>query len=254
MMGASKPGHPPLPTIHRGPAIDGHEFDTLVSALSRSRRTLLGAALATAGLAFRADSTAGKKKKKKKCRAPATRCGKKRCCQPGQICVDGQCQAPTPPTTPVPLTAGGCQGSWDLGWSSARRVAQPFIANGDGSIASASFLLFNISPGTPLGVEIRGTENGVPTTEVLGTTFVIDLPAVPSSSAYSVVATFDPQVEVRQGVAYALVITDVANRGLSVALQFLSTCPMDAFINDDATDAFRPLQDRSLIFTISPNA
>ncbi|MCA9878776.1 MAG: hypothetical protein KC442_13375 [Thermomicrobiales bacterium] len=224
-----------------------------MSKLSRNRRTLLSAALATAGLAAHRREIVGKKKKKK-CKAPTTRCDKKRCCQPGQTCVSGQCQAAstTSTTTPTPLTEVGCGPFSDLGWPFSRRVAQPFVANGAGKIASASFRVNGSSPNRPFSVEIRTTNSGVPTTEVLGTTFVIDLPVVSPSTEYNVIATFDPKVPVQQGVTYALVVTDVANQGVSFPVQFLGSCPLRAFADNAATNNFTQIEDRNLIFAISP--
>ena len=69
--------------------MDGHQFDDLLRALSRSRRTLLGAALAAAvGVSELSVIDAKKKKKKKPCKKKcATGCctskyGK--CIQPSQ--------------------------------------------------------------------------------------------------------------------------------------------------------------------------
>ena len=224
-----------------------------MSKLSPNRRALLGAALATAGMAANHHTTSGKRKKhQKKCHAPRTRCGKKHCCQPGQACVGGTCQAAPTTTTPVPLTEVSCSGFPNNAWGGSRRIAQPFVANGTGAVTSASFGTYGSDPGRPFSVEIRTTNNGVPTSEALGTTFVINLPVVPPNAVSTVIASFDPQVAVRQGVTYALVITDVANQGVSFPVQFQSTCPLDAFIDDDATNDFQPLQDRNLLFTISP--
>src|SRR4051812_9823363 len=106
----------------------------LASTYGRSRRTLLGTVLATAGAASGVAGTAGKNKKKKKCKAPRTKCGKNACCQPGESCVNGQCSAPattTPApltTTPAPLTAISCNGPKDNGFTGITRIAQIFEA------------------------------------------------------------------------------------------------------------------------------
>ena len=106
--------------------MDGHQFDDLLRALSRSRRTLLGAALAAAvGVSELSVIDAKKKKKKKPCKKKcATGCctskyGK--CIQPsqqtstqcgtgGEICRSTNCggagsNAPPPAAAAVPVRA-----------------------------------------------------------------------------------------------------------------------------------------------------
>ena len=225
-----------------------------MSRLSRNRRTLLGAALATAGLATQRHEITGKHKKKKKCHAPNTRCGKKQCCQPGQTCVSGQCQAAatTSATTPTPLTALGCDGPFDTGISNFRRFAQPFVANGTGKIATASFLLLNVSDDTPYGVEIRTTQNGAPTDEVLGAAFVIDIPATnQNEQTRTAVATFHPTVAVMQGITYALVITDLAHKGLTLGQRTSTACAAGCYYDPGDSNTFAPSL-FPLIFRISP--
>jgi hypothetical protein len=66
---------------------------------------------------WRDDGEAKKKRKKKKCKAPKVKCGKK-CCAEGQACLDGQCATPTSPPPPCTPSCGsavcgdnGCGGS-----------------------------------------------------------------------------------------------------------------------------------------------
>lgn len=222
--------------------MDGSRFDAIAAHLSRSRRTLLGTALATAGAASGVAGAAGKKKKKK-CKAPATRCGKKRCCQPGDACVNGRCEAPATTTTPTPLTAVGCTGPKSFSITSLTRYSQIFEANGTGSIATASFELASIAADTPIGVQIRTTQNGAPTNTVLGTAIIFGLPA--SASAVALTAVFAPKVTVEQGQTYALVIIDVANKDIILNGQTVGKCPWPFFIDDNPNP-------NSLIFTVSP--
>lgn len=234
----------------RRSAITSQQFDTLASGLSRNRRTVLGAVLAAGAVAHR-DDAASKRKKKKKCKAPTTKCGKKRCCQPGQTCVSGQCQ-PTTSTTPAPFTAVSCSEVVGANVSARRRYAQPFVASGTGQIGKASFTLINIGSDTPLGIQVRTTQNGVPTTQVLGTAILMDIEPVTSNPPQEVTATFQPTVAVTQGVTYALVITDLVNNGIQLAASELGACPLSCFLGVGNTNTFEPNdEDVSLLFSVS---
>lgn len=230
--------------------MDRFRFVPFSTAPARSRRTLLGTALATAGAASSVAGAGSKKKKnKKKCKAPTTKCGKKACCQPDEVCENGQCQTTT--TTPPPLTLIVCPGPRDASQSGTARVAQTFVANGSGAIVSASFDVAGIAVNTPLGVEIRTTQNGVPTSVVLGTAIVTGLPATPSGTPITATATFGPKVPVTQGVTYALVISDIARKGLLFSKRNEGVCPTELFDDPQANDQFIPIGD-SLVYSIIP--
>jgi hypothetical protein len=225
--------------------MDDSRFDALATALFRSRRTLLGTAVAATSTAV-GNSGAVSKKKKKKCKAPTTKCGKKRCCQPGDACVNGQCEAPT---TPTPLTAISCPGPKTFSVGTFARYAQIFEATGTGLIATASFELASIAADTPIGVEIRTTQNGAPTSTVLGTAIIFGLPA--SASTLTLTAIFAPKVAVEQGQTYALVIMDVANKDFVINGRNPGECPWPFFIDTNGNNTFAP-NPKSLIFTVSP--
>ncbi|MFT4039786.1 MAG: hypothetical protein QM692_16520 [Thermomicrobiales bacterium] len=224
-------------------------FDTLRSSLARSRRTLLGAALAGAGAAAGAAQAAGKKKKKKKCKAPTTKCGKKACCQPGQTCADGVCATPAT-TTPKPLTSVQCPGPRDIGNSGSQRMAQTFVANGTGQIATASFDVSNTVVNTAFSVEIRPTQQGLPSSSVLGTAVVFNIPPI-GGTPETITATFDPKVPVQEGVTYALVITDVAKKAFIIGTRNPGVCPGATVFSNAGDNVFTPMT-QSLIFTVSP--
>lgn len=82
--------------------MDDRDFDQFVKRLSeqRTRRTslraLAGGALAAVVLS---EIPAEGKKRKKKCKPPKVKCGRKLCCAAGQACVDGACVTPTTTTT-----------------------------------------------------------------------------------------------------------------------------------------------------------
>lgn len=66
-------------------AMDGNQFDTVLRSIAASRRTALGGVAATlAGIAGWSDIQA--RKKKKKCKSPKVKCGKK--CLPAGFCCD----------------------------------------------------------------------------------------------------------------------------------------------------------------------
>ena len=214
---------------------------------------MLATALAAAGVTARLDEGMGKHKHKhkhKKCKAPTTRCGKKHCCQPGQTCIGGQCQAPAT-TTSTPLTSAGCAGTADDVLAPHRRYAQPFVADGTGKLAKVSFETNGIPPDAPLGVEIRSTQHGVPTNVVLDTAIVADIPTEPVGVAVPIAATFPRPVAVTKGVTYALVITDLARKEVLLnSLPVGGACPLACYVSD--SDTFTETTSRSMIFSISP--
>ena len=81
--------------------MDDRSFDQLVKRLSeqRTRRTSLRALAGgtLAAVALTEPSTTHARKRKKKCKPPRVKCGRKLCCAAGQQCVGGACVAP--PTT-----------------------------------------------------------------------------------------------------------------------------------------------------------
>lgn len=89
-------------TVGKAVTVDDLGFDQLVKRLSAtgtrrtSIRALAGGALSSVLLA---DSSPTKAKKKKKCKAPKVKCGRKRCCAAGQQCVNGACVTPTTTTS-----------------------------------------------------------------------------------------------------------------------------------------------------------
>lgn len=232
--------------------MDRFRFVPFATAPGQSRRTLLGTALATAGAARAVAGAAGKKKKKKKkCKAPTTKCGKKACCEPGEVCENGQCaaSATTTTTTPKPLTAISCGGPTNGGFTGAARFAQIFEASGTGLVATASFELASILANQPFGVEIRTTQNGSPTNTVLGTAIIFGVPA--SATTVTLTATFAPKVAVEQGKLYALTITDVAKKAFIINGRNAGVCPGTIYVDSNANNTFFESPD-SLIFTVSP--
>lgn len=234
--------------------MDSSQFDAFTTALARSRRTLLGSAMAATGTAIGVTGMAGKKKKKK-CKAPTTKCGKKACCQPGQVCTNGACSAsatttPAPATTtPKPFTAVSCGGPKDTALTGVARYAQVFEASGTGLIATASFEVNSIVINTPFAVEIRTTQNGEPTNTVLGTAVIFGLPA--SASPLAITATFAPKVAVEQGQLYALTITDVAKKGFAISVRSAGACPGTMYLDFSAVNTFAATTS-TLVFSVSP--
>lgn len=230
--------------------MDGSSFDALAASLAQSRRTLLGAVLVTAGSVASAAHVAGKKKNKKKCKAPTTKCGKKACCQPGQTCANGRCATPVTTTPPAPLTSVQCPGPRDNGTSGGQSLARTFVANGSGQIASASFDVSNLPTGSAFAVEIRPTLNGVPAAAVLGTAVAFNLPDI-FSTPETITVTFDPKIAVQAGVTYALMITDVANKSSLFGVRDVGICAGTTFFSVTGSNFFTPISE-NLIFTVSP--
>jgi hypothetical protein len=72
--------------------MEGHQFDQVLRSIVASRRTVVGGVVATvAGVAGWSEITAGKKRKKK-CKSPKVKCGKK-CLPAGSCCNDNDCGA-----------------------------------------------------------------------------------------------------------------------------------------------------------------
>ncbi|MFT4038401.1 MAG: hypothetical protein QM692_09495 [Thermomicrobiales bacterium] len=227
--------------------MDGHVFDALVSAFGGSRRRVFGVALAAAGAAAVHADTAGKKKhrkKKKRCKAPSTKCGRKLCCQPGEVCAGGQCQ--------TAFTAVQCSLFSNASVAGAQRVGVAFVASGTGGIGSATFQLSNIMANTPFGVEIRMTQNGIPTTTVLAATTVTGLPVTPPLTYITATATFAQQAAVSAGATYALLITDLDDKGFEISKGVVEMCPGTLLIDLDANNQFLSYPDSTLVFSVSP--
>lgn len=231
--------------------MDRFSLDILASSLARSRRTLLGTALGSAGAATGTAHVAGKKtKRKKQCKATTTKCGKKACCQPGQTCVSGVCETPATATTPAPpFTAITCPGPPNSSRSGNRRFAQTFVANGTGEIGAASVQVNSVPADIAFMVEIRPTQGDAPTAQVLGTALGFNLPV--SGSATHIPFAFEPRVPVQQGVTYALVITEVTAVGFVLGVGSAGACAGSAFFASGVGNVFTPIAE-SLIFTINP--
>ena len=99
--------------LHFGPPrkvvpVDDLSFDQLARRLGaqRTRRAslqaLAGGTLAAVVLAEASSTEA--KKRRKKCKAPKVKCGRKLCCAAGQQCLDGACVTPTTTTTTTSTT------------------------------------------------------------------------------------------------------------------------------------------------------
>lgn len=145
-----------------------------------------------------------------------------------------------------------CEEDEEFASTAVRRYAQPFVADGTGMIGAATFQVIDLSANTPFGVEIRTTQNGAPTTQVLGTTFVIDIPATTTlDRTRTVAATFDPKVPVAQGVTYALVFTDVANKGFTLPRHRIDHCSLTYYYDPDATNAYSD-SGSHMNFSVSP--
>lgn len=75
--------------------MDGHQFDAIVRAVTETRRTVVGGAVAAvAGALGWAESEGkkkrGKKKRRKKCKSPKVKCGKQ-CLRAGSCCKNADC-------------------------------------------------------------------------------------------------------------------------------------------------------------------
>jgi hypothetical protein len=69
--------------------MDDHRFDAMIRMLAGSRRTVLGGAVAAvAGVAARPET--GARKRRKRCKAPKVKCGKK-CLRAGSCCRSSDC-------------------------------------------------------------------------------------------------------------------------------------------------------------------
>ena len=69
--------------------MDGNHFDTIIRAAVQSRRSVLGSALA-AVLGVMSQTGSEAKKRRKRCKSPRVKCGKK-CLRAGSCCTSADC-------------------------------------------------------------------------------------------------------------------------------------------------------------------
>lgn len=70
--------------------MDGSQFDSMLTLVTRSRRTVIGGSLALLAGSLGLHDAGAKKRRKKKCRSPKVRCGR-RCLPAGACCTNAEC-------------------------------------------------------------------------------------------------------------------------------------------------------------------
>jgi hypothetical protein len=246
--------------------MDAQRFDRLLRSLSMtpSRRGALGllAGSALAGLlGFEQQTTTAKGKGKGKRKGKRKKCvdsSQITICHQGQTLSVSNCALPahlahgdTEGACPSPsFTEIACPGPNEGGVSGTGRVAQTFVANGNGAIATAKVEIGGASAGDDFVFEIRSVDqNGVPTSNVLGTSQVNDVAAIATPTF--VTATFTPPVPVTFNTTYALVVSKTGG-GPLFDRRTGDDCAGTFFNDPGAINAFVPNASTDLIFTVSP--
>jgi len=273
--------------------MDGAHFDQLTKRLSRRRimqglgTALVGGTLAalgqsgnaTAAKSGRCKSTPGacetckkgkcnKKNGKKQCKAGKITAKAEGTVCSGGACQSGRCVAPdgtvlTPDrgggTGPPPPASQGITVTCPRGANEVRalandRVAQTFTAPVSGQLTSADIPITGVGAGADIRVEIRTLDgSGVPTTTVLASDQIDNLPSTPLGEVRTLTARCAPAASVQAGTEYALVLTTVDQKIVfGVFTRREDPCPGQAFFDsfaDGTFELFDPVAD--IVFSVA---
>lgn len=216
-----------------------------------------------------------KKNGKKQCKAGKITAKAEGTVCSGGACQSGRCVAPdgtvlTPDrgdgtgdrgggTGPPPPASQGVTVTCPRGANEVRalandRVAQTFTAPVSGQLTSANIPITGVGAGADIRVEIRTLDgSGVPTTTVLASDQIDNLPATPLGEVRTLTATFAPAASVQAGTSYALVLTTVDQKiTFGVFTRREDPCPGQAFFDSFANGTFElfdPVAD--IVFSVA---
>jgi hypothetical protein len=217
--------------------VESRPFDDIARAVAKDESTRRGilrmAAVAGVGASsfgLAVDALAKKKKHKKKCKKP-----KPAALQTEIIACPGPRNSPS----------GG-----------ARRFAQTFTAAQTGVLTTA---LVEVSPvpigGTDFVIDIRSVDSdGVPTSEILASVDIFDVPQTGADPPLKLAALFDPPAKVVKDQQYAVAVTDTqasSSSGYSVSLRSGNACAGQVFSDTVANGTFTPIPGFDLVFAVS---
>jgi hypothetical protein len=162
---------------------------------------------------------------------------------------------PPPPSPPPPPTGPGfCDHVSGSGQTGPRRFAQTFLPPAGTTLTNARVFL-RINPiNFSLTFQIRTVDGaGVPTSTVLGTVTVSDIPATANADdPRQVNAIFDPPVAITPGQLHALVVTGPQSIGFRIHTNDENNpCPDGKLFRDFvATDAFVDTENDDLVYEV----
>jgi hypothetical protein len=166
-------------------------------------------------------------------------------------------RAPAPPPPPAPPTGPGFCASDPAnlhGIAQIRRVAQTFLPPRGGRLTDAWVTLTENSAGLDLTLDIRTVgPQGVPSSSVLATVPVVDIPQTDRGSfRRTVAAAFDPPAVVTVGRRYALAVTGPDGHLFSLEGVEDDGCPDGTlFWDDEANGVFYDGGNSDLVFAVS---
>lgn len=229
--------------------MDANRVDEFLRTLSvavarRSRRALIPVGIVGGLAAFGMTNMDAKRRQRRPHGTQAqTKKKRKKTCP---LCPS----PPGCPTCPAPPARMECLGPKDTSQTATRRYAQTFTATRTASITSADVQIGTVPAGTDFTVEIRSVDaNGAPTTTVLGSGQILDVPLT-TSVFRTFTAIFNPVIPLVEGTRYALVLADQTNSGYSAALRTGNACAGSLFTDPAANGTFTPQADKDLIYAI----
>jgi hypothetical protein len=249
--------------------VDAERFDMLFQSLSEtpSRRgafRLLAGSLLGGFLSLDAASTRAKKSGKG--RDKGKRKGKNKqkvtVCHNGQTITvsksalqahkkHGDTTGACPTQDSRPVADATCPGPGNSAVTGPRRFAQTFVALRSGQLTSATIELDGSQDGADFVVEIRAVdESGVPTTTVLATTTVDNVPSTPlGSPPRAITAFFATPATVIAGQTFALSLTVGVSQAFAVDAHDNNPCGDGRLFADPFADGtFNPVGNVDMVY------
>jgi hypothetical protein len=224
--------------------VDTERFDALARTLTPgSRRSFLGTLAAVAGSALaplltRDDAAAHDLLKK--CKKINDTKKKKACVKKAKKHNSTHAVPPLLLPPPPRAVTVACPDSASSGQFAgfAQRFAQTFTAPGSGQLTSAQAVVTDTSAGDDFVMEIRTLDNtGTPTTTVLASAAVFDVPAVAAPQTRTLTGIFTPPAPVVAAQSYALVLTGIQG-SLVIRIVPGDTCPGQHFRDSQTNETF----------------
>ena len=159
---------------------------------------------------------------------------------------------PPPPAAPQTVTVT-CPGDTGAGiFGGPRRYAQTFTAPISGQLTAAQIEIGVLSPEGDFTAEIRTVDGtGTPTTTVLASTRIENVPHTPSPFRVPLNITFAAPASVQAGTAYALVVAIDAGQGFQLWIRGGDVCPGQLFSALGDTDPFFRHTSLDMIFSVT---
>jgi hypothetical protein len=148
---------------------------------------------------------------------------------------------PRPPPASLEPVIIVCPGPSDLPVTGSRRFAQIFVAPSSGQLTTAQCEVSGLTGNEDFTLEIRTVDGtGRPSTEVLASTVVSDVPATPIPQTLALFGAFNPPAPLLAGQRYALVVTIGAGQGFLLRARANDACPGEFLFDSFADGTFEP--------------